>query len=58
MKHIGIHMPQSIDTPPLFMNIAEIMCAPMSMRAPPIANAMAIHMTVRLERFANTSIVS
>ena len=58
MKHNGIHIPQSIDTPEPFMNSAEIVCAPISMTAPPKANAMAMKVTVLSLRFANPSIVS
>lgn len=58
MKHNGIHIPQSIDTPEPFMNRAEIVCAPISMKAPPKANAIAMEVTVLSLRCASPSIVS
>ena len=58
MKHSGIHMPQSIDTPEPFIKSPDIVCAPISMSAPPKANAIAMVVTVLSLRFANPSIVS
>lgn len=58
MKHKGIHIPQSNETPEPLEKIAESACAPISIKAPPTANAIVTEVTVLSVRFANASIVS
>jgi hypothetical protein len=56
MKHNGIHIPQSIDMPAPLMNDPKT-CDPISMSAPPRANANVIRVTVLSLRQEKTSIV-
>lgn len=56
MKHNGIHIPQSIDIPAPPMNVAK-RCDPISMSAPPRANAIVIRVTALSLRLEKSSIV-
>lgn len=56
MKLHGIHIPQSIDMPAPLMNVAKT-CDPISMCAPPSANAIVIRVTALSLRLEKSSIV-